>query len=401
MKVLVASLLFVIAAACGPGVHSNPAVDGSVADDAPDDAPTEPPDGPPGDAGPETQALGMNDVSMVLSTMTIGDFGRMNGIDGARDLVPRALYTRVATSHQDIAYDFDDFIIFAIRFDLCDRVVPGPCPETADGSLRLVFQPVLPIARAADAGLHAFYVIPNAELASVVNELRAIARLSGSSPLGPLRDHPFARSGSQRLRALVDRYARTDKLIRLSVMGQDVRSAEPRVVFRGVELRGGDMVDMTVATLETTQQEATLTGTDSTYNVTPVADQPAGFALAMQGTAFNAATPVEQRTALDALVATQNPTLHTASTAQCVSCHTSTHLAVTRALSAGIDVTSLPGYFTTTRDVRLLHGISVGNASSLHAFGWLESRIAISQRVANETAIVLDEIERRFPVPAP
>jgi len=32
--------------------------------------------------------------------------------------------------------------------------------------------------------------------------------------------------------------------------------------------------------------------------------------------------------------------------------------------------------------------------------GW-GSRIAISRRVANETTVVLDEIERRFPVPTP
>src|SRR6185436_4623805 len=100
-------------------------------------------------------------------------------------------------------------------------------------------------------------------------------------------------------------------------------------------------------------------------------------------------------------VATQNPTLHTAATAQCVACHTSTHLVVKRALSAGMDVTSLPSFFATTRDTRILNGISASTPNSLHNFGWLESRIVISQRVANETAIVLDEIERRFPVPPP
>jgi hypothetical protein len=391
MKVLGMFLLFAITAACGPGVHSNPVADGAVADD----------ESPPPDAPLETQELGMNNVSMVLATYVTGAFGRMDGIDTRRDLVPRDLYTRVATSHHDIAFDYSAFILLAIRFDLCDRLVPGPCPEGADGSLRLVFQPLVPIASAADAGVHAFYTIPAAELGFVVNELRAIARLSGGA--GPLKGTGVGMIGEhrQRLIGLVERYARTDRLIRLSVMGQDVRSAEPRVVFRGVELRDGAMVDMTVATLQTTQQEASLTGADSTYNVTPVADQPAGLALAMQASAFNAATPAEQRAALDALVAAQNPTLHTPATAQCVGCHTSTHLVASRALSAGIDVSSLPSYFTTSRDNRILNGISAGEARSLHAFGWLGNNIAISQRVANETAIVLDEIEQRFPVPSP
>jgi hypothetical protein len=408
MKVLAASLLVVIIAACSPGVHSNPVADGPVADAPPGDGadgapPGDGADAPPADAPLETRKLGMNDVSMVLSTLQAGAFGRMDGIDGARDLVPRDLYHRVATSHRDIAFNFSDFILFAIRFDLCDRAATGPCPEGVDGSLRLVFQPLVPIAAAADAGLHAFYTIPAAELGFVVNELRAIARLSSPSPLGPLRGIGIGMVGElrQRLLGLVDRYARTDRLIRLSVMGQDVRSAEPRVVFRGVELRNGEMVDMTVGTLEATQQEAALTGSDSTYDVAPLADQPAGLALALQASAFDAATPAEQRTALDALVATENPTLHTAATAQCVTCHTSTHLVARRALSAGIDISSLPSFFTTTRDTRILNGISAGSARSLHAFGWLGNSITISQRVANETAIVLDEIEQRFPVPGP
>jgi hypothetical protein len=377
MKALGTVLLFVITTACGPGVHSNPVPDGGA-------GPIEPPG--------KASELGMSDVSMVLATYTTGAFGRMNGFDTARDLVPRDLYNRVATSHHDISYDYSEFILLAIRFDLCDRVAPGPCPEEADGSLRLVFQPLTLIAGAADAGVHAFYAIPAAELGFVVSELRAIARLNPVH-LGPLRQVGIGMVGElrERLIGLVDRYARADRIIRVSAMGQDVRSAEPRVVFRGVELRDGQMVDMTVATLEATQQEAALTGADSTYNVTPVTDQPAGLALALQASAFNAATP--------ALVATQNPTLHTPATAQCVSCHTSTHLVVSRALSAGIDVSSLPSYFTTTRDTRIQHGISAGEGRSLHAFGWLGDDITISQRVANETAIVLDEIERRFPAP--
>jgi hypothetical protein len=396
MKALGMYLLFVIATACGPGVHSNPVPDGGPGDDEP----RKEPDGGSGEAPGEIKKLGMSDVSMILSRIRAFEFGRIDGIDGARDLVPRDLYNRVATAHRDLAYNFGDFIIFAVRFDLCDRVVPGPCPEGVDGSLRLVFQPLIPPLEAADAGLHAFYAIPAAELGYMVSELRAIARIAPTSPIEPLGEESQLLTAFQRLRALLDRYARADKLIRLSAMGQDLRSPQPRVVFRGVELRDGAMVDMIVATTEATEQVAALTGSGSTYEVTPLVDQPAGFALAMQASAFGAATPAEQRAALDALVATQNPMLHTAATAQCASCHTSTHLAVQRAVSAGIDVSSLPSYFTTTRDSRLLKGISVRDNRSLHGFGWFGQDLAISQRVANETAIVLDEIEKRFPVPA-
>jgi hypothetical protein len=161
------------------------------------------------------------------------------------------------------------------------------------------------------------------------------------------------------------------------------------------------MVDIKVATLDATEQAAELTDTDPSYTVTPVADVPAGFALAMSSGSFNAATPADQRNAIDALVAAENPLLNTASTVQCVACHVSTYLDGHRAAMAGIDLTSLPSHFTTVRDVGISQGVSGTNEHSLHAFSWLGSDISISRRAANETAIVLDEIERRFPVPQP
>jgi len=106
-----------------------------------------------------------------------------------------------------------------------------------------------------------------------------------------------------------------------------------------------------------------------------------------------------QRDALDALVATQNPLLTTSSTAQCIACHTSTYLGVHRAQVAVIGLGTLPSRFQSTHDVRLEDGISATTPASLHAFGWLGGDIAISQRVVNETAMVLDEIQQRFPVP--
>jgi hypothetical protein len=386
----------VVSVGCGAGAHSNPVPpDGGILPGPVDG-------GPPGDPPPETQTLGMNDISIVATTLGPDTSLRMTGIARTRDVVPRALYERLVTSHGDIINDFEDFMVFGIRFDLCDRVATGPCPEAADGSLRLVFQPQLglPVV-AADVGVHAFYTIPAAELGFVVNELRAIARLNGTDPMvhGPLTEfHNSAIAGVQRFHALLDKYANADRLIRLDLMGQDARSTTPHVVFRGIELHDGQWTDIAVAGLEATQQDAALTDTDPSYDVAPLADRPANFGLTLTSGSFNAATPAAQRDALDALVATQNPQRHTSSTVQCVACHVSTYLGVHRAQVAVIGLGTLPSRFQTTRDVRLTDGISATTPASLHNFGWLGARVAISQRVANETAMVLDEIEQRFPV---
>jgi hypothetical protein len=270
--------------------------------------------------------------------------------------------------------------------------------------LRVVFQPRLaqPFVVAADVGLHAFYTIPTAELGFVINELRAVARLNGTETFSDLelRESPSSSIGGvQRFDALLKTYVNPDRLIRLALMGQDARSSTPHVVFRGLELHDGQWTDMNVAGIAATQQDAALTDTDPSYDVTPVADSPANFALTLTSGSFNAATPAAQRDALDALVATQNPLLHTSATVQCIACHVSTYLGVHRAQVAVIGLGTLPSRFATTRNVHLLNSISTTSPVSLHAFGWLGGEVAISQRVANETAMVLDEIQQRFPVP--
>lgn len=293
-----AYLVIAIAAGCqGVSEHPETPVDGALPD-TPADGATPPVDGPPR----ETQRLGMNDISMVSQPPKVTlEIGSMTGINGNPvDLVPRALFARLVTSHLDILQDYEEFEIFSIRFDLCDRIVPGPCPEGVDGSLRLVFQPV-PFA---DVGLHAFYPIPAAELGDVVNELRGIARVADIPRTSAVGREAFGLARPL-VRALVAKYARADRLIRLSLMGQDQRTTDVRIVFRGLELQHGEMVEIAIGTTGATEQVVTREAdTDPGYVVAPVEDLPAGFARTLSAAAFNA-TPADQRSALEALVATQ------------------------------------------------------------------------------------------------
>lgn len=404
MRMLRINLLFALAAGCGPGVSSHPGdpPDAAVPDDASPPVDSPPPVDGPIDSPLETRPLGLNDVSILLwvprQIIEVPQIGKLNGVETPTDLVPRALFTRLVTSHNDIVAEFDEFHIMAIRFDVCDRIVPGPCPTGADGSLRLVFQPVS-LAGGADVGLHAFYMIPAAKLPAVVNELRRIARLADIPVSSPLDLRTFFPEPRQALRALLTTYAKPSALIRFNVMGQDARTTQQRTVFRGLELKDGHMVDIEVPTVAATQQEVTLADADPSYVVTPVSDSPMSFALTLTSGQFNAAAPAGQHSALEALVATQNPQLHTSSTVQCIACHASTYLGVHRGAVADIDLTSLTNRFVSTHDLRIVNGISPTSERSLHAASWLALEPTISQRVVNETANALDEIEQRFPVP--
>ncbi len=177
--------------------------------------------------------------------------------------------------------------------------------------------------RAHDVALHAFYPIPHAELPAVVGELRQIAGLAASlgdaplagAPLGvyaPLASSsPGAAALLPRLRELLSRYVRQERLTRLTVLGQDANTVAFAWILRGVERRSDDepFAPIVIPQLGSAQQRVRLGGGDTIYLPEPVADLPAGFALALNGPNFGAAPIEERQAALRALVAIDNPTL--------------------------------------------------------------------------------------------
>jgi hypothetical protein len=326
----------------------------------------------------------------------------MTGPDG--DLIPRDLFSRLVVTPGDVIDKYEDFHLVAIRFDLCDRKTPGNCPVGEDGMLRLVFQPMFLESSSVDAqdvALHAFYPIPAAELATVINELRELARITF-----PIDGRLSVTNGlesveyTMKLRLIVLRYAKPERLKRLTLFAQNIMTASFNWAFRGVELdAGGTFVDIVIPTVMQTQQRAILVGMDTTYDTTPLADVPAGFANAIDATKFGAATADGRRIALEAMTAVQNPLEHTASTVQCVACHVSTFLTAHRATAAGINPTTIAGRYTSLYDLSISAGKSAFFDRSLRAFGWFFAEPAISQRVVNDTAQTLAEIEIRFPTP--
>jgi hypothetical protein len=342
----------------------------------------------------------LNDVSMLVPLPPEGGTAlvRMSDGDG---LVPRALFDRLVTGPGDVIDAYDDFHLVAIRFDLCDRIAAGPCPET-EGRLRLVFQPMRGAPpEATDVGLHAFYPIPEDDLGAIVDELRALAAIAKTPTTAALTVSPPLVAGNTayatRLRALVVSYAVSDRLARLTLFAQDAKAAALIWAFRGEERRDGSFAAIEIPDVAVLQQRTVLSGSDTTYNTSPVADAPAGFMLALASDRFAAASPAERMVALESLAAVQNPGMHGTETVQCVACHVSTFLTARRATVAGVDASAIAGTFGAPFDLATSAGISTTNDRALRAFGWVRRDPAISQRVVNDTAQVLAEIADRFP----
>lgn len=358
------------------------------------------------------RGLGLNDVTILVPLPgAIATPVILRAMDLAAEgtaLVPRALFDRIARDDTGRALlgpdSYGRLHLVAVRFDLCDRQLPGPCPETEDARLRLVFQPLTDLSGGDDVGFHAFYAIANAEIGGAVTELRDLATTSRKTASeGPLSVSPALSAGDDearlyagRLRAFVTRYAGETRLVRLTVNAQPVTASQVRWLLRGVEKKGDAFVDIPMVGSAAIAQSVILSGV-ADYNVTPLADLPPGLAGVVRRASFDTADASTQRAYLAALAAVDNPLSHTAETVPCAACHVSTVVMHARASAGAIDPLSLPGRYTSKLDLSVAAGKSPETDRTLRALGYLARQPMISQRAVNESAQTLAEIERRYP----
>jgi hypothetical protein len=186
------------------------------------------------------------------------------------------------------ARTYDRLELVAVRFDLCDRPLPGVCPPTDDGRLRLVFQPLSANSGAEDVGFHAFYAIYNDEVARAIAALRDLAGLappqSGALRVSPALTAADSEAYANALRAFVRRFGGESRLVRLTVNAQPQTSAQVRWVLRGVEKKGDAFVDIKI--VGTTEVSQSVILSDPSFDVEPVTDTPPGLHGAISSARF-------------------------------------------------------------------------------------------------------------------
>lgn len=390
----------------GP-THTTPERDAAQFADAP----------PPVDAR-ASWPLGMNDVTILTPRpAAMSSPVLLRGTDLAEDgapLVPRDLFDRLEDEaclryrgyeicEGQIALfspmDYERLHLVAVRFDLCDRNLPGECAEGEDGRLRLVWQPLQNDSWFGDAALHAFCSIPSAELPSALTTLRELARMQAapvSAPLSvspglsdPLKQAAYA----ERLRAFVRKHAQRARLVRFSVMAQP-QTSQVRWLMRGLERRA-DGVFHSIVVPGSTHVQQDLFARGLGFEATPQIDLPSGLTGIMTPSMFEAASRETQTAMLEALLAVDHPLKVAPDTAPCAACHTSTTLLDSR--EAAVDVLPLRGGYVSSYDLSINTGMTPRERGSVRALGYSRDRLFISRRVIHETAQVLTEIERRFP----
>jgi hypothetical protein len=346
----------------------------------------------------QTRLLGLNDVTVLLP---LEPLDASSSFPSPVELIPYSTFLRLTSATPRVVTELGRLRVVAVRFDLCDRALPVPCAEEADGVFRLVLQPVFANPpRVEDVTFHAFYLVPRAEVPQVVDELRELAALQ-DVPRGTALHVNTHAPYRQRLGTLVGRYAKGTRLERLTLFGQESDLASLVWIFRGEERSSGALGPIEIPGIRVTSQEVVLFGGDS-YVLTPLADDPSGFSRAVLESNFRNSSSADQLASVRSLVAIDNPTLHTANTVQCASCHLTTTLRTPRATDAGIDVTSLPEFYGSALFDLTPLGVQNARFRTLRALGYFNDTPLVSQRVVNETAHALGELEDRYPAaPAP
>ena len=351
------------------------------------------------------QALGLNDITWLTPLPAATDAVLARATDLASDGKPflsKALVTQVLTIPGSInslggSNPYERLHVVAARFDLCDRAEAGACKDAEDARFRLVFQPIQG-AQFDDLGFHVFYSVPRAEVPKVVAALRELAALQAEPLTSPLHVSKGISAGGDyvtKLRALLATYCSEATVVRVTVMGQDLTAAAFRWRFHGIEKTGGSFQEIAILAGGSSFEEVVLLNNTS-YDATPKLDKPKGMSLALDEQGFAAAGKGEQTLALDALAQIDNPLINVPNTLSCASCHIATIVLAARAEASGIDPKTLPSAFKTSFDTSVAAGESAENSVILRGLCYRGVLVAISQRVVNETAQALVEINARF-----
>lgn len=349
----------------------------------------------------EKRALGLNDLTYLLP-LSPADGGTPSPFPTADTMIPRALFERLTTTPGDVLTDLSRLRLVGVRFDLCDRSKPMPCDANADGVFRLVHQPVFNDGSTEDIAFHSFFPVPRSEVPRVVDTLRALARLQDVPTNGRLAVNQAIETNPEFTQTLVEllrTYASTSRLFRLTLFGQLTNRPVVMWVFRGINKQGPSFVRIDIPDLQEIDQVA-LAASSVEFSLRPLADNPTGFVRAMSLSSYNLAPPSLQKESLEAMVATENPLLHTSDTVQCASCHVVTTLIADRTSTAGVPVTSLTNRYTSSSFDLTPLGDPAVRFRTLRGLGYFGRSPLVAQRTINETANVIGEIEARFP-PAP
>lgn len=384
------SLFVLLNAACGGNTVTSPSAVTPVV------APT-----PTAVVVVSARSLATNDVS-ILFPLGKGDLwtASMVGRDSepifprsAFDLIQRQLFRELP--NRDAAYAA--LRVVGMRVDPCFG--GKPCyPQ-----IRFVLQALSPDgSRAFDGSIHALYNLSEDAFTRLKARLRALAEVSPENGnVSRLEVSPaLVAQGMGGPYAVALRQAATEfvsgtNLAKITFM---TRVGNARWDFGGFNLQeftptggfpiagiDGQILLQTVRENGAPNQGLPPGTAPYNYNVTPTVLRGELNSVLSTASAANATSDTRQR-AMDALARVENPMIESPDTVDCSACHLANR--VRGHLQTAFGLGSSLSYSANSEVLRLVAGADT-DKDNLRAFGYFDAQPAISQRVANETAMVL------------
>jgi hypothetical protein len=395
----------------------------------------------------ESKALGMTDATILYPTPEKWDFvDDMLGPsseDARGELLPASLFAQIAElpapkmigpdgnevdpQKKLLAKWADNFAYLrfvGIRLDPCFGETSNLGATNCLTTIRLVGQFLFPRAQNdsrpmfdSNASVHLFYKLSQSDFAALAKEMLAL-RISTGLPLqkalvSPQQDgvHPTLKEQGLRgayataLKAIILKYAGAETLDRIALSVEDrvgtgggyynqQQVPDTRWVFGGFEHRNGSLVPLNIGSLgdytglQTVDSFPTRRGDKNLVTVSP--------AITVSDDILGAFNPVKQENGSfaltdrekgrDAARKLQNPNDYTTKNADCVSCHMAKQALILPANQPSSDLDFKSYTFRLDRTHESL--------GPFRMFGWEQGRPIISARVVNETANVLEFLNK-------
>lgn len=323
----------------------------------------------------------LNDLSilMPLSSRLL----KASDLGGTGELLPKnLLYTLPELTSQGHEVDHLRLKVVGIRID--------PLGENNLPQIRLVFQPVENL-EALDAAVHASYNLSENEFHHLLENLPI-------TPPSDLQVHPVLKkeklkgSYTKKLFGLILSKIGVGNLTKITFMA----STQDTWDFGGVEINGGHIQPMTIPRILNVNQRfqnAALIP-DHFFNgaMIPFPKGADTFNLLVQN---SLEISIERRgEVLKAAIAAarvENPKIHHIQSIDCVSCHT----------AQMARLWAVKNFPINTKEFEYTSKFSLKNTSpfpfqtrNLRAFGYHGRNPTISQRTINETALVLEQLQK-------
>ena len=364
------------------------------------------------DAGVSAEALGLNEVSIVLPLPQASTLGLMlapTDVGPQGELFPGwAMPTPALVQSQDRASAIQSLRVVALRIDPCSPFIGATDLSACQRILHVIFQPVSldgsGQATTSDAAIHAFYRLSEPQF---VHYVASVLALQHRAPTGaaPLQVQPsIAAEGLtgaywQDLRRTVLEVAGAANLDRMTYMALRATTTSTQFgqgwLFSGADFHDGAQHRVVVATTSDSEQHFG----NNVAGSTPIQEQSSFKGDVIPQTSFDVAllpiiedsTQAAQasdasiQSAVDEALTLENPLKTTLDSASCVGCHVATPARVWAQQHRSPTVDSNPLRYTSRFDLTL-KGETSTSTNALRGLGYYGARLSISQRTVNDTA---------------